>query len=130
LKKATAADPTYPPILIFFQGDVDEGTAFFRKLWPEARAVSDTDKNFYNAFGIKQGSWLETLGPGVMACGVRAASKGHMNGTPSGDVWLMPGLFLATEDGRVLWQHKFANIGDHPDFAKLPTLLAPYGATG
>ncbi|MBK8431862.1 MAG: hypothetical protein IPL28_11490 [Chloroflexi bacterium] len=130
MKKATAADPTYPPILIFFQGGVDEGTAFFRKLWPEARAVSDTNKTFYNAFGIKQGSWMETLGPSVLACGVRAASKGHMNGTPSGDVWLMPGLFLAAEDGRILWQHKFAHVGDHPDFAQLPVLLAPYGVVG
>lgn len=102
-----------------FQGDVEGGTAFFRRLWPEARAVSDPKAELYTAFGIKQGGWRELLAPDVVACGVRAAAKGQMMGTPAGDTQLMPGLFLV-EGENILWKHDFTHIGDHPDFAKIP----------
>ena len=123
LKKATAESPDYPPILLFYQGDVAEGQAFFRKLWPEARAVSDTDKTYYQAFNIRRASWSEALGPSVLACGVRTSAKGYANGVPTGDVWQMPGMFAATADGRIIWQHDFAHVADHPDFAQLPQLV-------
>lgn len=119
LKKAVEADPSYPQILFFYQGDVESGEAFFRRLWPEARAVSDMSKKFYKAFGLKRGSFSEVLGGQVMACGVRASAKGHTLGAPKGDVMMMPGLFLV-ENNQQLWAHDFAHVGDHPDWEKVP----------
>ncbi len=91
---------------------------FFRKLWPGARAVSDLDKLFYDAFGIQRGGWREMFGPTVWACGVRATAKGNFIGKKTGDPWVMPGLFLVRA-GRVLWTHEFRHAGDHPDFLRI-----------
>jgi hypothetical protein len=103
---------------LFYQGTVADGEAFFDGLWPEARAVSDLSKTFYNAFGIKRGGMRELLGPEVWACGVRATAKGHLSGVPVGDPLSMPGLFLVEGDA-IIWQHRFRHVGDHPNFARI-----------
>src|SRR5882672_1377723 len=94
LKKVAAADSTYPTLLFFYQGTVVDGAEFFNSHWPEARAVSDLAKKFYLDFGLEQGTIGQILGPEVIACGLRAAMKGHLVGMPVGDVSMMPGLFL------------------------------------
>lgn len=118
----------YPDIIFFFQGDNDQGEAFFRRLWPEARAVSDMPRKFYTAFDIQRGGLKEMFGAGVWACGVRASTKGHTIGAPVGDPWVMPGLFLIDPvSGQSLWQHDFAHAGDHPDWAKIPERIKAKG---
>lgn len=113
----------YPPILFFYQGSVEDGAAFFERLWPEARAVSDLPLTFYKPLGIERGGVREMFGPEVWACGVRAASKGHLIGAPIGDPWLMPGLFLVDSGGRIMWRHTYRHAGDHPVWATLPDRL-------
>lgn len=121
LRQVAGSDPNYPPILFFYQGSVADGEAFFRKLWPQATAVADLPRTFYNAFGIQRGGLKEMFGPGVIACGFRAARKGHSIGAPVGDPWIMPGLFLVQGE-TILWQHDFRHAGDHPDFSQIPAL--------
>lgn len=119
VRQASQNNPGFPPILFFYQGDVPDGEAFFHKAWPEARAVADLPTHFYQAFGIEQGGMSQLLSPGVMMCGLRAASKGHFaTGPGKADGRMMPGLFLV-ENGRILWQHHFKHAGDHPNFATL-----------
>jgi hypothetical protein len=122
LREIADRHPSYPPILFFYQGTVEDGAAFFRKLWPEARAVSDLARSFYDVFGIQRGGLKEMFGPEVWVCGARAAQKGHFIGAPVGDPWVMPGLFLAQGE-RILWQHEFRHAGDHPDFLKIADQL-------
>lgn len=121
LRRVAERDPTYPPVLFFFQGTPEQGRAFFEKLWPDARAVADLPKNFYDGFGLERGGVGEMFGARVWACGVRAAAKGHFIGAPVGDPWTMPGVFLV-RGADVLWQHDFAHAGDHPDWASIPAL--------
>lgn len=100
---------------MFYPGSAEEGDAFFRGLWPEARAVSDPDKNFYNAFAVPRGGLREMFGAEVWSCAVRATAKGNFIGKKSGDPWTLPALYLADEE-RILWQHVGRHAGDHPDF--------------
>lgn len=122
------ADPTYPTLLFFYMGSVAEGQEFFAKAWPEARAVSDPSKIYYSAFGLARGSLGQLLSPGVVACGLRAAAKGHIGGKPVGDPQQMPGLFLV-QGADVLWKHDFAHAGDHPDLTMLPKVVADRATT-
>jgi hypothetical protein len=101
---------------------VAEGKEFFRRYWPEARAVADASKRFHVAFGVGQGGKRQMFGPGVWFAGARAALKGHIAGRATGDPWTMPGLFLVKGDA-ILWRHAFRHAGDHPDFARIPNLL-------
>lgn len=121
MRAAVAADPTYPRLLFVHLGTVEDGEAFFANAWPEAQAISDSDKTLYKAFGLQRAGLKETMSPGVMACGLRATLKGHMNGKPNADPWQMPGLFLV-QGSKILWQHDFAHVGDHPDWSKIPQM--------
>ena len=116
--RGATEDPTFPPILFFFQGSPEEGAAFFERFWPEARAVSDPERFFYGAFGIGRGRLGQLLGLRVIAAGLRAAFKGNWIGRPVGDPRVMPGLLLVEND-RVTWRHDFEHAGDRPDFRGL-----------
>ena len=109
----------FPPVLFFFQGSPMEGRAFLRRYWPSARAVSDPELHFYEAFGVRRGRLRELFGPGVWSARRRAIEAGHRNGDRSGDLWRMPGVFLVRGDA-VLWAHEFEHVGDLPDFASIP----------
>ncbi len=119
LRKAAEERDDYPPVLFFVPGTPREGRAFLRHYWPEARAVSDPELDFYGAFGVNRGSFLQMLGPGVWGARRRASRKGHENGERSGDVLRLPGVFVSQGD-RILWRHDFRHAADHPDFDEIP----------
>jgi hypothetical protein len=104
----------FPEVLFFHLAGVEEGEEILRQYWPEARAVSDPDKQFYRAFGLHQGSFNQLLGPRVLWAAAKSALKGNAPGRAQGDVRTMPGMFLA-RDGEIVWQHDFRYSGDHPD---------------
>ena len=119
LRQTVATAPNYVDILFFYQGSVEDGEDFFQRFWPEARAVSDLSRTFYVAFGLERAGIRQMFGPEVVACGIRAAKNGSYAGKPVGDTRMMPGAFLVQGE-RVLWQHNYRHIADHPDFAQLP----------
>ena len=121
LRQLSEERPEFPRILFFFQGTPTEGRAFLRRDWPEVRAVADREQRFYTAFGVERGGLLKMFGPGVWTGKRRAEAKGHANGDRSGDIWRMPGVFLA-RGGTILWEHDFRHAADHPDFARIPEL--------
>lgn len=123
LRRAAEGNPTYPLVLFVSQASAEELGAIFADLWPEARAVADPDATLHRQFGIRRAGLAQSLTPGILACGVRAALKGNMQGRTQGDPRLMPGLF-ALADGRVVWHHDFRHHGDNPDFAAVPALIA------
>jgi hypothetical protein len=123
LRRAAETKAGYPPILFIYQGTAEDGTPFFARLWPTARAIADPDHQLYHAFGIERGTSDQFMNPSIIACGIRATLKGNFNGRIQGDARLMPGLFLVAND-TILWHHDYRNPGDHPNFATLPTLLA------
>ncbi len=119
--RAASETPGYPPVLLFYQGSPTEGRAFLRRQWPAVRAVSDPELHIYEAFGVRRGRVRDFVVPGVWSARRRALDKGHRNGERSGDIWRMPGVFLAREDA-ILWRHHFRHVGDHPDFGGIAEL--------
>jgi hypothetical protein len=121
LRQVAANDPKFPEILIIAQGSVDQSRAFFAERWPEARAVADPRRRFYNAFGIGKGSLTQLASPGVLMAGARAIAKGNIQGQTIGDAAQMPGLILV-QDNCIVWQHRFRHAGDHPDWSQVGKL--------
>jgi len=119
LRRTVDADPAYPPVVFVHLGAVADGEAFFGKYDPTARAIADPAEGLFKAFGLGRGRLIQMLGPEVIACGLRATFKGHGQGKPIGDPWILPGLFLVEGD-RILWDHRARHAGDHPDFAAIP----------
>lgn len=120
LRKVSSSDGSFPRVLLFFQGTVEQGREFFAGRWPEARAVADLPKYFYERLGLTRGSVRQMFGPRAWACGFRAMAKGHFVGMKViGDPWLMPGVFLVRER-QIVWKHDFDQPGDHPDWNSIP----------
>ncbi|MCA8974708.1 MAG: AhpC/TSA family protein, partial [Planctomycetes bacterium] len=64
---------------------------------------------------------LQLFGPRVFAAAWRAWRKGHGVGRPAGDPLVMPGV-MVVDGGRILWEHPFRDVGDHPEVARIPEL--------
>lgn len=118
LRQVVAKNPDFPEVLIFAQGSVEQSKAFFAERWPEARAVADPRRRFYQAFGVGRGSLRQLASPGVLLAGARAVAKGHVQGQTIGDAATMPGLMLV-QDNCIVWQHHFKHAGDHPDWEEI-----------
>ncbi len=126
LREASETVEGYPAVLFFHQGRPAEGRAFMRRYWPAARAIADPELRFYGAFGVDRGGLMKMFGPGVWTAKRRAEAKGHANAEREGDIWRMPGVFLAQGD-RILWRHEFRHAADHPDFLRIPERIAASG---
>lgn len=122
LRRAMEEVDDFPDVLFFFQGTPTEGRAFLRRDWPDARAVADPELEFYERFGVRRASYLEAIGPSVIAAGRRARKKGYQGGSLSGDIWRMPGIF-ALQGETVIWSHRPRHAADHPDFFEIPSLI-------
>jgi len=127
LRAGTERSPAFPPVLFFTQSTPVELRAFLRRDWPNARAVSDPERRFYAAFGIERMSPFDLLRPSLWAAERRARDKGIEGGERSGDIWRMPGVFLARK-GELLWSHEFRHAGDRPDWDRIPALAAALAA--
>ena len=123
LRAITDRDPGFPPVLLFTQSTPIELRAFLRRDWPTARAVSDPERRFYAAFGIEHMSPLGLLRPALWSAERRARAKGIEGGERTGDIWRMPGVFLAHKH-EIVWSHEFRHAGDHPDWDRIPALAA------
>jgi hypothetical protein len=114
-------NPFVPQPIFIYQGSAQSGQAFFDQYWPQARAVADKDLSFFKAFGLKNGSFLQLFGPKAWQCHIRAFLKGNTMGLPTGNPFLLSGIFMV-QHNLVLWEYYSHNVGDHPDFE----LLAEY----
>ena len=123
LRAIAEREPAYPPVLFFTQASSTELRAFLRRDWPGARAVADPSRHFYAAFGVERMSPLGLLRPALWNAERRARAKGHQSGERTGDIWRLPGVFLV-EGARVLWSHEFRHAGDHPEWDRMPALVA------
>jgi hypothetical protein len=107
-------------VLFFFQGTPDQGAEFFRRHWPDARAVSDPELFFHEAFGARRGSLRQLLGPRVWFPALRALFKGNLPGRIIGDARVMPAMLLVRSD-EIVWRHNFRHAGDHPEYCAFGT---------
>lgn len=130
LRRAESEIAGFPAVLYVYQGTVADGSAFFEKHHPGARAIADLPKRLYEAFGIQRATIGQGFGPMVWSCAIRAAAKGNGVGRPIGDPWMLPGMFLLQPDRSITWSHPFKHVGDHPDLRAIPTAARSAGVTG
>jgi peroxiredoxin len=80
--------------------------------------ISDPDCSLYRAFGLKRGTLPMLLGPRVWWRGFQAAILDrHGVGTPLGDAFQMPGIFLIFH-GEVLRSFRHQSAADRPDYVR------------
>ena len=121
LRRTSAADPAWPPVLLVSLASVEANRSFFAQRWPSVRVVADPDQVVFEAFGRRRGSLGQLFGPRVLARAVGALLRGHGVGRPQGDPTVMPGVFVC-RGAAVLWAHRTRDVADHPDFAEVAAI--------
>ena len=121
LREVRAQQPDYPHILFAYLGETARGDHFFENHWPEASAIADESGQVFQGFSRERGSLKQLFGFPVWGRALRAFFQGYGLGKPSGDPRMMPGVFLI-RDSIILHEAPMRHVGDHPDFAKLPSL--------
>ncbi|WP_437188177.1 redoxin domain-containing protein [Planctomicrobium sp. SH668] len=77
---------------------------------------SDPEQRLYVAFGIKQGTASQLLGPSILWEGFQSAIlRGYGFGLWDGNGFRMPGLFLL-QDGVVIGSYSYKNASERPDY--------------
>lgn len=112
-------------LLFVAQGTPAQADEFFQPRWPEARVVSDTERELYARFDLERVRLRELFSGAV----VRAFWKHrrHGVGRPMGDTLLLSGAF-ALRGTTLLFSHRSLQPGDHPSWTEL--LDAVRGGSG
>ncbi|MBM9577049.1 AhpC/TSA family protein [Leptospira sp. 201903070] len=127
LREISESCLSFPPILFFFPGESEDAIEFFAGIWEDASVVADSQIEFYRSLGLKNANIVQLAGPEVLIGTARATFKGHFYGLPGKHSLQMPGVFLVVKD-RIVWEHSYRHIGDHPDWRNLPGVTLLPGA--
>lgn len=100
-------------VLLVGMGTPDESRAFAEKFDVPFPIVSDPQKDVYRAFDLKRMSPLDFVSPNVFMKGLSAMAQGHHIGLPQGDVRQLPGTFVLSTDGKILFSHYARDPADH-----------------
>lgn len=103
-------------MLLVAQGTPDQADEFFEGRWPEARVVSDTDRQLYPAFGLRRASLGQMFSPKVLAAFWK--HRVHGVGRPVGDTFLLSGAFVVA-GADVSFAHRGETPADHPEWSEL-----------
>lgn len=83
---------------------------------------TDPDRELYRELELKR-----SVGSAVnlrsMGRAFSALRKGHRQTRTQGDPWQQGGVFVVTGDGSVLFEHRSAYAGDHPEVDDIVSAL-------
>ncbi len=80
--------------------------------------VSDPAGRLYRAFGLGTARISQFFQPSVIRRYWQAWRAGHGVGKPTGDIWLMPGVFLV-HNGSLVRAYRHPTPADRPDYLAL-----------
>ena len=106
-------------IVMIGPGTPAEAARFVDELGLADPVLTDRDRTAYRAYGLGQAPVRSLLDPRVLAGGVRAATKGFLPRTSSGDPLQLQGQFLIDHDGIIHSATRPRLMSDIPSAAAL-----------
>jgi peroxiredoxin len=104
-------------VVLVGMGTPAESNAFAAKYDVPYPIVCDPGKIVYRTFDLKRMAPWGFLAPDVVLKGVSAMARGHHMGLPQGDVRQLPGVFVISTAGKIVFSHYAADPADHPAVA-------------
>jgi peroxiredoxin len=102
----------------------DELAEFKKRTRSPHPMIADPDRKLYQAFGLGKGEGKQVFNLRTFARGFGATLRGHWVGTPIGDPWQMPGVFLIEPDGEISWEYRSVDAADNVSLALVQEHLA------
>jgi len=111
-------------VLIVGSGNRKQAETFRRAYAPEFVVVGDSKRRLYQAYQLKRTSLFQMASPSLFLKGVKTVVRGHGLGSPQGDVFQLPGVFIIDTKGMVRYSHYGRDPADRPDPEALLSALA------
>lgn len=99
------------------QGNTAQAQDFAGQFVPPntpVRVLTDPERQAYLAAGLHR-SALAALRPRVLKRGAQAFAEGHRQGVLAGDPWLHGGAFVVLPGGRLAFEQRSEEPGDHAE---------------
>ena len=110
-------------ILLVGMGNVEQTQTFRKTYAPEFSMVCDPDRRLYRAYRLKRTGLFQLASPSLFVKGMKAIVSGHGMGSPQGDVFQLPGVFIIDTNGHVRFSHHSRDPADHPNPEELLAAL-------
>ena len=110
-------------ILLVGMGSTAQSETFRKTFAPEFSMVCDPDRRLYRAYQLKKTGFLQLVSPSLFAKAMKALGSGHKMGSPQGDVFQLPGVFIIDTKGRVRFSRHSRDPSDHPKPEELLSAL-------
>jgi AhpC/TSA antioxidant enzyme len=102
-------------LAVIGQETPEEGRKFLRSRKLDLPLLVDTEREAYKAAGAKKATFMELLGPKVVAKGIRRAIERRVyQGRTVGHPALLGGVLLVAPDGSIPYAHLAEDAGDIP----------------
>ena len=95
-------------------GTPEQTAPFCAERAPGIECLCDPQAVAYRAFGLARANLFQMLGPAVWGKGLQVIRQGHTQGRTVGDPRQMPGTFMVDTQGRIVFAHYSAHVGDYP----------------
>ncbi len=102
-------------ILLVGMGTREQAETFRETFAPEFSMVCDPEARLYRAYQLKRTGLFQLASPSLFAKAMKALSSGHRMGTPRGDVFQLPGVFIIDTEGCIRYSHHSRDPADHPE---------------
>jgi peroxiredoxin len=102
-------------ILLVGMGTIEQTETFRKTFAPEFSMVCDPEARLYRTYQLKRAGLFQLASPLLFAKAMKAFSSGHRMGTPQGDVFQLPGVFIIDTEGWIRYSHHSRDPADHPE---------------
>lgn len=96
-------------------------------LAPSVTCLANKSLEAYHAYGIRQGSALQLIGPKVLAAGAQAAARGSRQDQATGNTFMLGANFVIDGQGVIRFAAYDEFAGDHPEFQTILAAVTQLG---
>lgn len=100
-------------------GDPKHAQRYCGELAPGVTCFVNKTLEAYRAFGMREGSALELIGPQALANAAGSFGRGARQGAATGNARMLGGVLLIDAGGVVRYARFEQHTGDHPAFAEI-----------
>ena len=104
-------------------GEPKHAERYCGQLAPSITCLINPTLEAYRAFGLKEGSALQLVGPKTLLASAGAAMRGFTQGKNTGNPLMLGGVFVIDPQGVIRLARYDEYAGDHPDLAEVVTAV-------
>ena len=91
------------------------------RLAPHLHFLARKDDSAHRTYGLKEGNLAQLASFNVATSAIGEFARGNIGGVPSGNVRMMPGMFIVDNGGKITYTYYSKDIADHPTVDQLLT---------